>query len=564
MSTNWDLLIENHFDKKNKQKRLTLDVLMESISDVMDEMSDLRTPLHENLATPVTVSFDGIPEPPLTELGWNKMETEEGAEVVGEQRALLENYLKNIAPGGDLTAKIQALDTFYESGFNQIESEKTTEMISKTLSFLVFYKTLTRIITNFNAASAGFTFEAFLATLLGGSQIKANTGTIADFKTVDNIPISLKLYAEKTIAVGGSFTDLVRDLADPKFSHPAGAAMRYVVCTKALSGQPGKQEGGIKFYEFDFTLDNVANILAGASRAHTAANIILPLVEDDEGNFVLVGDVADLEEPVAFSNEEIDAKVKEILNKADFWKQTNLKDFQIANIVNSPLAAYATEGSLGLTGKGTINKTSRENKDKMIPLITDPESGRADGKDLTAALAAINNAVLMVVGQQDEINARKGAGIIDLEKRGIFPKVPSGRKKDKKAVENVKALAARSRDWYNAQDEETKRRALKYSRGYLKTQQFELNREESTSDGLVNVRYLGEINIGSSHIENVLTNCQSILNENVSSIFVSLKALTENLNNYFANGMQDDSKATSAITAADNIETRTKEVSDVK
>ena len=61
-----------------------------------------------------------------------------------------------------------------------------------------------------------------------------------------------------------------------------------------------------------------------------------------------------------------------------------------------------------------------------------------------------------------------------------------------------------------------------------------------------------------------MANCQSILDENVSSIFTSLKVLTENLNNYFANGLVDDSKATTAITAADNIETRTKQVSDVK
>ena len=169
MDTNWDLLIENHFKgDKGDKTTLSLDVLLQSINEVMSEMPDLRTPLNERIGSPATVSYDGIPEISLTELGWNKLETEEGTEVAGEQRALLENYLKNIAPGGDLTAKIKALDSFYESGFNQIESEKTTEMISKTLSFLVFYKTLTRIITNFNAASAGFTFEAFLATLLGG------------------------------------------------------------------------------------------------------------------------------------------------------------------------------------------------------------------------------------------------------------------------------------------------------------------------------------------------------------------------------------------------------------
>ena len=80
----------------------------------------------------------------------------------------------------------------------------------------------------------------------------------------------------------------------------------------------------------------------------------------------------------------------------------------------------------------------------------------------------------------------------------------------------------------------------------------------------MNVRYLGEINIGSSHIENVLKNCQSVLDENIYSIFSSLKSLTDNLNEYFANGLADDNKASTAIKAADNIETRTKEISDVK
>ena len=217
-----------------------------------------------------------------------------------------------------------------------------------------------------------------------------------------------------------------------------------------------------------------------------------------------------------------------------------------------------------MTGKGTINTVSRENKDKITPLITDPETGQVSNAEIKVALSTINQAYTAVVGQQDEINARKGSGIDALQKRGIFPKVPKGGGKKNPQVQAVKALAARSRDWYNAQDEETKRRALKYTMGYLKTQQFELNRAESTSDALVDLRYLGEINIGSSHIENVLANCQSILDENVSSIFTSLKVLTENLNNYFANGLVDDSKATTAITAADNIETRTKQVSDVK
>ena len=563
MSTNWDLLIESHFDKKSENK-LTLDTLLSAVSEVLTESTDLRTPIMERLGSPVSVVYDGIPEIPLTELGWNKLETDEGTEVTGQQRALLENYLDNIAPGRDLATKIKALDSFYASGFNQIESEKTNEMISKTLSYLVFYKTLTRIITNFNAASAGFTFEAFLATLLGGSQIKANTGTIADFKTADDIPISLKLYAEKTVAVGGSFTDLVRDLVDPKFSHPDGG-MRYVVCTKSLAGRPGEQEGGIKFYEFDFTLDNVANIIAGASRAHTAANIILPLVEDEEGNLVLIPDVDNLQEPITFSNEEIDARIKDIAGKEEFWVDLGFEEFQVKNLLDSPLVSYNQEGSFTLTAQGTYTQNmpaGASNRDALTPLLTNPETGRVKAKDITRVLAALNAVLRNIFKQEIEANQSRQLGIKALTKQGVFPqKIPSGGGKKNPEVQAIKALSARSRDWYNAQDEETKRRALKYTMGYLKTQQFELNRAESTSDKLVDLRYLGEINIGSSHIQNVLTNCENILNENVTAIFTSLKVLTENLNDYFANGLNEDSKAFSAINAADDIETRTKEVS---
>ncbi len=39
MSTNWDLLIENHFSKKgNEEEKLSLNLLMESIGEVLAEM----------------------------------------------------------------------------------------------------------------------------------------------------------------------------------------------------------------------------------------------------------------------------------------------------------------------------------------------------------------------------------------------------------------------------------------------------------------------------------------------------------------------------------------------
>ncbi len=106
--------------------------------------------------------------------------------------------------------------------------------------------------------------------MLGGEQVPANTGTIADFVTGDQVPISLKLYNEKSVVVGGSFNDLVGDLVKPQFSGFDG--MRYVVCMKSFtSSETGEKqgagldiEGDIKFFQFDFTLDNIADIIAAS------------------------------------------------------------------------------------------------------------------------------------------------------------------------------------------------------------------------------------------------------------------------------------------------------------
>ena len=583
----WDNSLLEHFAPKEGE--LSLDLIMEMVAEMMDTPIDLRTPIVEAEDTKLT-SGDSceIPEPPLTELGWNKLETAEGALVAGPQRELLEGYLKNIAPGGDLTTKIAALDSFYENGFNQMEKEGSTsqETISKILSFLVFYKTLTRIITNFNASSAGFTFEAFLATLLGGSQIKANTGTIADFKTADNIPISLKLYTETNLAVGGSFRDLVRDLASPKFGHPKGNAMRYVVCTKNLSkpedGDPMKQTGGIKFYEFDFTLDNVANIIARASKNHTISNFILPLTKDAAGNDVLVTNVEDLQEPAEISNEDISVRLKDVAGNVDFWKELGLQDYQIDNLLNSGIISFREDASLDTSKtSGTFlqqGTAAAVNKEKLIPLLVDTE---AEGgpqvpggdKTVTGVIKALNSVLKAVYAELADTNKLRGTGVSDLLDQGIFGsrKIPSNKKIDKKASQDMRAVAERSRVWYNAQDTEGKIRALKFTRGYLKPLkgegQFDLNRNEATdpsaaiwADVVESPTLLGEIKIGAPAISNVLAQTRGILDENICSIFSSLKELSSQLNHYFASGLPDDGSAGKAITAADSIGKKTEKI----
>ena len=110
-----------------------------------------------------------------------------------------------------------------------------------------------------------------------------------------------------------------------------------------------------------------------------------------------------------------------------------------------------------------------------------------------------------------------------------------------------------------------KKVALKNSLGYLQRYQFHLNRSQSTnSSPPLSAEYQGEIKVGTSAVYKVLEDVRDILNQQVFDIFNSLKSLSDNLNSYFAGGLEDDRKATTAISDAQKIETNTAEIKDRK
>jgi hypothetical protein len=61
-----------------------------------------------------------------------------------------------------------------------------------------------------------------------------------------------------------------------------------------------------------------------------------------------------------------------------------------------------------------------------------------------------------------------------------------------------------------------------------------------------------------------LNNLSQLINQNVFVIFQNLKALTANLQSYFAEGLVDDKKAEDAITSAGRISRKTKQVQTEK
>lgn len=91
------------------------------------------------------------------------------SDISNSAREQLRIYLDQIS-GSDIKEKLENINAFIsqaKSGGQQLQAADTSSIIS----FLVFYKTLSTIITNFNAAGAGFIFESFLAVLLDSKRV---------------------------------------------------------------------------------------------------------------------------------------------------------------------------------------------------------------------------------------------------------------------------------------------------------------------------------------------------------------------------------------------------------
>ena len=172
MSELREILREEYIKQINQ---LDLKMLLEMVEEVLDspaplvEYSFSPDPKKVSDEKVLEMILRAIPNIEVSEIGWSDMRTKGAGEkeevVAGPQRKLLEDYLQNIV-GATFKEKIANISAFYSSGADIIaKAEKQTRSarIQQAISYLVFYKTLTKVITNFNASSAGFSFESFLS-----------------------------------------------------------------------------------------------------------------------------------------------------------------------------------------------------------------------------------------------------------------------------------------------------------------------------------------------------------------------------------------------------------------
>ena len=465
-------------------------------------------------------------------------------------------------------------------------ASSNAEAISQLISYLVFYKTLTKVVTNFNAASAGFSFESFLAVLLNGEQVKANTGTIADFTTGDGVPVSLKLYTK--LHVGGSWRDLVGDIIEPKFKHPEGHAMRYISGIKVLEGEGLDQFGEIKLYQFDITLDNIVDIMLNSMHPDIV-KMPAAMITGGEG----IADKIPSADRVP-SNEELETQVLGAVRSAlkDVEVSEVMGDidpaFSLDNFVNGPdgvfdVLKYGSEGRKDLFAKNwnglAFTKMGSQGglqqfifNEVFLPKYgeTSVWQGIRSNAARQRAVAFIKSIANIIKTTHDAIVESFGSSEVAKAREDALQNVEwlnvrSPRKLKGNEDYNKQMIANRQEvsDYYKKLDKAGKIEALKNTYGMVVggaggITQWDLNDKQATNpDYPVNAEYLGELQIGGAYVEAMLTQVSEMLNQEIFAVFTSLKSLSDNLNGFFAGGLSDDKKAGTAIESAQDIEKKT-------
>ena len=584
--------------KKKQDAPITPQLLMEMIEEMMNTL----VPLKEEEEPPKvrTYHISEIPLIPISELGWANADDDvqtDDPNAPPSQRRGLEMYLSKI-PGNNFADKLSNVSNILENGINSLPKDNPKEFIQQAMAYLVFYKTLTMAITNFNASAAGFNFEAFLAALMKGRQIPASGAkTIADITAEidgERVPVSLKLYNVKGLEVGGSFFDLSNDMIRPNpewrkwiKAHPefAGGAMRYVVCGKVLKGEGVEQEGQILFWQFDITRENLFRVLAnagtGGREAIKSNSAFMRLLTEYQqaGSAEGIGHqmIAD-----PHTGKEVDTLV------ADWSERLPTK------------TATGDSAELGSAWSGYIDKNSRQFsegdldasqleaiRDVLVKLYVDTieqtQSPNGVG-GLPGNGTLIGLELARILDPEVDVRAADTGGKIKTHDpaltqarlirdtvikslfKGFKTEFVKARDVRGKEIEKIKWITGPVVvEWYESlETPELKALAIKNTLGYLQHYHWVIPKEKAKTlggkPGSDPKTPFASLDIGAKTVLRVLETARGQLMDEVFAIFDQVAIMSQKLNTFFADGLKTTSDADQAAASADAVGTGTRKI----
>ena len=559
----FDKLVAKHFPERS-----SLQVLMEMVERQIDEFEPktLLKEVEEREPTSRTYTIHEIPLIPISELGWAN---NEGGEEGATQRSVLENWLKAIE-GEDFQEKLNNVITRMKQGFGEIpKGGDIKDYIREVMSYLVFLKTLTMAITNFNPSAAGFNFEAFLSALMSGEQIAAQGAkTIADFTAQihgEVVPVSLKLYTK--LKVGGSFFDLSNDLISPRSdwaswaSKPEyeGGAMRYVVCEKKfeeeVKGDPLTRKGNVNFYQFDISRANLFELFSIAGKdcqwAITTERVFKerltewdqtgqqgppPFVglQDEEGNFVELPAASAKGDP----NELADAFAEFLIAMAiPQWVEYGIPAKQAKALMLNVREAYESYLETSDKAKAGMLPTAAINAaiDEIIPeqelrALLDKRSYAVSGLRKDTVEPAF------IAFKEEIINKADVRGQAITNLKWIYA--------DKKSEEAPELVA-----WYSGLSPEAKAVAIANTRGYLTHSGWEIPEKKAKAFG--GTTPFAMLPIGAAFVQELLNKVRNEVMDEVFQIFDQMAEMSRQLNMFFAKGLRQPREAEAGAEAGE-------------
>ena len=535
-------------------------------------------------------AWDGIPEPQLSELAWGRASPEgEPGEVSMDARTQLEGFLRQVGVGRreSLRIKLQALEAFFSKSTakgregkiikgpastkamkqarlstDATGGEAAKENISRVMGYLTFYKTLTRILQNFGASPAGFTFESFMAVLLGGVQVPTGNQTIADLTTGTGRPISLKLLSDAAPNVKGSLRDLVNDMVGAEGATRV-EAMAYLVCLKNLTGEAESISGEIKFYEFEFNINNMLDFLTLSTGKKTQMLFQLPLAETGKGIDINREVFVDQLQPYYSEEEESDEEAEDQGELTSWWVD-NYSSIYDSVASELRFADQSFKGSLldflqpnGYPGGGSKGSAIKNLRNWVLENYAPEEvtsMGREKRETWAKATPEFEVAVEVyrtLVGTHarlsDEHRIRKGELKAQRETGEMWASPED-------SIAYLRILSQKEPDSYAA--------ALTKTRGYIGRIQWIVNKSQietaAKATGAAEP-YIGRLFIGIDHVAEMVNLYRDMVNENIFEIIRELKALTFYVHKFFAEGFEK-SNGDKVIEASNNINKKTESV----